>query len=176
MTAHGRVGLVLSLLLLSATGCDELTEVVLVVDSDLAIPGDVDWFDLTIAPGPIAPIATNFFVMPPAPPIQAFPLSVGFVSSGETASFSFVARLFINIATSTPELVVSRTVSEVRFASGQTRMLRLSLPRACACDGTSCPLPGDPLCENLRNPILEPFDPAAAPPNTMMPRPQQVFF
>jgi len=174
MTARAQAGLVFSLLLLAATGCDELTEVVLVVESDLTVPGEVDWFDLTIAPGPIAPIATSLFVIP-GPQIQGFPLSVGFVSSGQTASFSFVARLFISAATSTPDLVVSRTVSDVRFAGGATRMLRLSLPRACACDGTSCPLPGDPLCDNIRNPILEPFDPAVAPPDTMMPRPQQTF-
>jgi len=106
---------------------------------------------------------------------QLPPLSVGFVSMGETTSFSFVVRLFVNVATTPPEIVASRTVSDVRFAGGETVMLRLSLPRVCACHGTSCPLPGNPACDNLQNPRLEPFDPDKAPPSTMMTYPVMVF-
>jgi len=173
MTAKARVGLALSLSLMSATGCrDDLSEVVLVVDSDLIVPTEVEGFDLAIAPGPIAPpLGLTFFV----PPISGFPLSVGFVSQSETTSFSFVVRLFANVAMMPPEIVVSRTVSDVRFVSGETVMLRLTLPRVCACHGTSCPLPGNPACDNLSNPRLEPFDPDKAPPSTMMTYPVMVF-
>jgi hypothetical protein len=173
MTAKARVGLALSLSLMSATGCrDDLSEVVLVVDSDLIVPTEVDGFDVTMAAGPIAPPpGVTFFV----PPITEFPLSVGFVSLGETTTFSFVVRLFVNVATMPPEIVASRTVSDVRFAGGETVMLRLSLPRVCACHGTSCPLPGNPACDNLQNPRLEPFDPDKAPPSTMMTYPVMVF-
>ena len=175
MTARAKAGLVLSLALMSATGCDELTEVVLVVQSDLAVPAEVDLLDLSMEPGPIAPLPTAPFTFP-SPPISAFPLSVGFASRGETTSFSFVARLFIGGLSGQPQIVVSRTVSDVRFARGETRMLVLTLPRDCACEGTSCPLPGNPACDNLRNPTLEPFDPDVAPPSTMMPAPGLMFF
>jgi len=47
-------------------------------------------------------------------------------------------------------------------------MLLLPMNRACACQGTSCPSPGDPECDNIEQPTLEPFDPAVAPPSSML--------
>jgi hypothetical protein len=45
-------------------------------------------------------------------------------------------------------------------------MLVLPMNRACACQGTSCPSPGDPECDNIDQPALQPFDSAVAPPSS----------
>jgi hypothetical protein len=158
--------LLLPLLLLA--GChEELTQVVLVVQSDLSVPSDVDGMDVSAIEGPFAPPVSPFFnqsgqTLPP------FPLSVGFQSGGATRSFSAVVRLMTGTFSSTPTLIVSRTVTDVRFADQQTVMLLFPMNRACACQGTSCPGPGNPECDNMDNPELLPFDPAVAPPSTMM--------
>lgn len=162
-----RARVVLALALAFAAGCNDLTQVVLVVESDLEAPEDVDGFDLIFTPGPIAPVPGQFFG---SNQLQDFPLSVGFESQSVTASFSIVARLFkFSQAATEHLLVVTRTVSDVRFVDGETRMLVLTLPRACACEGTSCPLPGNPACDNLINPTLQAFDPNVAPPSTNLP-------
>ena len=153
--------------LLVLAGChDDLTQVVLVVQSDLSVPSDVDGMDVSAIEGPFAPPVNPFFnqfgqTLPP------FPLSVGFQSGGATRSFSAVVRL-LRGAFSSPTLVVSRTVTDVRFVDQQTMMLVFPMTRACACQGTSCPSPGNPECDNMDNPELLPFDPAVAPPSTMM--------
>ena len=154
--------------LLVLAGChDELTQVVLVVQSDLSVPSDVDGMDVSAIEGPYAPPTNPFFnqfgqTLPP------FPLSVGFQSGGATTNFSAVVRLMRGTISSTPVLVISRTVTDVRFVDQQTMMLLFPMNRACACQGTSCPDPGDPECDNMDNPELLPFDPAVAPPSTMM--------
>jgi hypothetical protein len=173
MTARTRVwaGLVVAVLPIAAA-CNELTEVVLVIESDLMPFTEVNAFDATIAPGPVAPVPVNgLFVSG----VTSFPLSIGFVSHGETKSFSLVARLLVGTPGAPQRLVVSRTVSDVRFVEGEVRMFVLTMPRACACQGTACPLPGDPACDKLTNPTLEPFDPARAPRSTMFSSPSLSF-
>ena len=153
--------------LLVLAGChEELTQVVLVVQSDLSVPNDVDGMDVATIEGPFAPPVNPFFIGF-GQVLPEFPLSVGFQSGGATRSFSAVVRL-IRGAFSTPTLVISRTVTDVRFVDQQTMMLLFPMTRACACQGTSCPSPGNPDCDNMNNPDLLPFDPAVAPPSTMM--------
>jgi len=153
--------------LLVLAGChEELTQVVLVVQSDLTVPGDVDGMDVSTIEGPFAPPVNPFFNQF-GQTLPSFPLSVGFQSGGATRSFSAVVRL-IRGAFSTPTLVISRTVTDVRFVDQQTVMLLFPMNRACACQGTACPSPGNPDCDNMDNPELLPFDPAVAPPSTMM--------
>jgi len=159
--------LLLPLPLLVLAGChDELTQVVLVVQSDLTVPGDVDGMDIGAIEGPFAPPVNPFFngfgqTLPP------FPLSVGFQSGGATKSFSAVVRL-VRGAFSTPTLVMIRAITDVRFVDQQTMMVVFPMNRACVCQGTSCPSPGNPECDDLDNPEVLPFDPAVAPPSTMM--------
>ena len=43
-------------------------------------------------------------------------------------------------------------------------MLVLPMNRACACQGTSCPSPGNPECDDMTNPALQPFDPGGRAP------------
>jgi hypothetical protein len=150
-------------------GCGrDLTEVVVVVQSDLTVPVEVDGADVAAVQGPFAPLVNQFFqgsgvALPP------FPLSFGFLSGGGTDNFSIVVRLFrgTNLGVN-PTLVVSRTVTDIRFVDEKTMMLVLPMRRACACQGTTCPSPGNPECDNIDRPELQPFDPAVAPPSTMM--------
>jgi hypothetical protein len=158
----------LTLLPIFPAGChDDITEVALVVESDLTIPGDVEAMDVASVAGPFAPQASSFFGgsgQLAAP----FPLSVGFVSDGETTAFSITVRLFKAFLSPSPALVVSRTVTDIRFVPGQTMMLILPMNRACACQGTTCPGPGNPDCDNIAHPALQPFDSAVAPPSSTL--------
>lgn len=160
----------LTLLTLPLGGChDDPTVVALVMESDLIIPGDVDSLDVIATSGPFAPSVPSFFVGS-GPLVGLFPLSIGFISYGDTDTFSFVVRLFHGtFQTQQPALVMSRTVTDVRFVDQRTMMLLLQLPRACACTGSTCPTPdSDPRCANIQTPALVPFDPVVAPPSTMM--------
>jgi hypothetical protein len=157
---------VLAFLPLASGGCRrDVTEVALVVESDLAVPADVDAMDVASIAGPFAPQVNPFFGGTGM--LAPFPLSVGFESDGMTTTFSVTVRLFKGLASS-PAVVVSRTVTDIRFVPGQTMMLVLPMNRACACRGTSCPSAGDPECDNVDQPALQPFDAAVAPPSSML--------
>jgi len=145
-------------------GCrDSLTQVVVVLQSDLLVPTETDGIQTTVIDGPLPPspgfgFGSGF--------LTGFPLSFGVTSGGTTSSFSFIVQLMRGANTGVmPSIVVSRTVSDVRFADEQTMMLVVPLLRACACQGTSCPSPGNPMCDALVHPALLPFDPAVAPPS-----------
>jgi len=77
-------------------------------------------------------------------------------------------RLFKGLTTASPFLVVSRTVTDIRFVPDKSMMLVLSMNRECACQGTSCPSSGNPACDSIDQPKLQPFDPAIAPPSSMI--------
>jgi hypothetical protein len=156
-----------TLLPLLLAGCrQDVTEVALVVQSDLAVPADVDAVDVASIAGPFAPPANGFFVT--GQNLTPFPLSVGFESGGMTNLFSVTVRLFKGATSPSPAVVLSRTVTAIRFVPEQTMMLVLPMNRACACQGTSCPGPGDPECDNIDEPALQPFDSAVAPPSSTL--------
>ena len=162
--------LVASLPLLAVlAGCQNpLTEVVIVFQSDVAVPAEADSIQTAVAEGPFSPASGGAFFSGGGL-IGAFPVSIGVTSAGRTSSFSITARLTLGF--NSPQLlsiVVDRTVTDIRFVDEQTMMLVVDLPRVCACQGTSCPSPGNPLCDNIDRPALQPFDPAVAPPSTMM--------
>jgi hypothetical protein len=145
-------------------GCRrDLTQVVLVIESDMSVPTDVDGTDVVAIDGPFAPPNNPFFSGSGSQ--VPFPQSVGFESGGRTTTFSITVRLFKGVSqTPTPTLVVSRTVTDIRFVDGETMMLVLPMNRTCACQGTSCPTL--PECDNIEQPTLVPFDPAVAPPSS----------
>ena len=151
-----------------AAGChDQPTQVVLVVNSDLIPPTEVNTLSVSVAPGPFEPPPELFIS---GGQVVTFPVSLGIVSQGEAPSFSLVVRLLNNDQAGRSLIVVSKTVTDVRFVAEQTQMLLLDLPRTCACQGTSCPLPGNPVCDRTTNPTLVEFDPALAPPTDTAPR------
>lgn len=154
--------------LLSLGGCHrDLTQVVLVIESDLDVPAEAEAMDVTSVEGPFAPPSNPFFTGSGVP-LAPFPLSVGFESGGKTTSFSLTVRLFKGLNTTNPFLVISRTVTDIRFVPDKTMMLVLTMNRECACQGTSCPAVGNPACDNIDKPDLQPFDSAVAPPSSMI--------
>jgi hypothetical protein len=157
------------LVALPVAGCrDDLTQVVMVIDSDLTTPSDVDSVDVTATAGPFAPSVSTFFGNGQS--TTGFPMSVGFLSAGKTSDFSAVVRLFHGaFQGQSPTLVMSRTVTDVRFVDQKTMMLVVEMLRVCACSGSTCPSPGNPACDDIDNPPLRPFDPTVAPPSTNMP-------
>ena len=173
MTApRARTAVAVALLLaLPVAGCrDDLTQVVLVIESDLSAPSEVDGVDVVPMSGPFAPSVPPFFEG--STQVVGFPVSVGFVSGGNTPDFSFVVRFFHGVFQSqSPTLVMSRTVTDVRFVDQKTMMLEVQMLRVCACSGSTCPDPGNPACDNIDQPPLVPFDPTIAPPSTNMPVP-----
>lgn len=160
------------LLLLSVlAGCrDDLTQVVVVIQSDLVVPTETDSIQTLVVDGPLPPDSGGFNGFPGSGPlVSGFPLSFGVKTDGQTASFSFSVQLTKGFNSgSAPLIVVKRTFTDVRFVDEQTLMLVVSLPRACACQGTSCPAPGDPQCDGIDQPMLQPFDPTIAPPSGML--------
>jgi hypothetical protein len=159
--------------LLAATaivaGChDPLTQVVVVFTSDLVVPNDVDSAGVAASSGVDPPGQFSLFTTT----ISPFPLSIG-VEGEQSPVFSLSVLLTrFDLTTGTQLPVVTRNATGVRFVPQQTRMLVISLPAACACHGTTCPLPGtNPDCDTLENPETVPFDPEVAPPSNALSQP-----
>jgi len=149
---------------LASAGCqDDLTEVLIIINSDMpAGPGRrVDQVTFLSQAGGGSP--QMFVPCSFGNNINGFPVSMAFVSGGDTTVFSVTIQL---VSTSNPQQpVISRTLSNIRFVPDQLRMLPLEMNAVCACDGTSCPNPGTfPECDGVNNPPTIPFDPAIAPP------------
>jgi hypothetical protein len=153
-------------------GChDPVTEVVVVMQSDLSIPAETESVAFSVNPGPVSPGIGSF---PQGSSLfgRAFPLSIGFTSGGETPNFSITLQLLRAVNQfGVASIAVSRTVTDIRFVDQKTMMLVLPFLRACACDGTSCPSTDNPDCDSLQNPALRPFDPEVAGPGTLMAAP-----
>jgi len=144
---------------LLAFGChDPVTQIVLVVDSDLVAPGEVNRLELEIdQPGGVTE-RREFDLH-----ANEFP-ATGTLVPGDAAGYGpFSVRASLFLLPNDTDPVVVRTVSGVRFVRGATRMLYIALPRACACAGTSCPNALTPACADLTNPPLVSFDPAHLP-------------
>ena len=133
-----------------------MTEVVIVLESDLAIPAEVDAYDFASIDGPFAPAPSPSFDS--TRPLGAFPQTLSFWPGAQPVDFSVVVRLFKDVYHgTTPMLIASRTVTDIRFVAGQSMMLPLPIARACTCQGTSCPTAGDPQCDNIDRPALQPY-------------------
>jgi hypothetical protein len=148
-----------------------VTEVVVVVQSDLTIPTDTDGVIASFNPGPLPPMIGGFETRNINDPLEdhSFPVSLGFTSAGTTPNFSITVQLLHGVRQGgTASIAVSRTVTDIRFIDQKMMMLVLPLLRACACDGTSCPNTDNPDCESFHSPSLDPLDPAVADPSPMM--------
>jgi len=151
-------------------GChDPLTEVVLVFESDLTIPVDTNAVQIFSRPGPVPPQIGDFETQPSLSPLEGlhFPVAVGVTSGGTTPDFSVTVQFMHAFNEPGTTILVGRTISDIRFVDQHTMMLVVPFWRACACNGTSCPNDGNPDCDSLSTPVLEPFDPAVAPPSSI---------
>lgn len=160
------------LLAAACAGCSDPpppTEVALVLQSDLSIPIDTDGAQVAVIGGPFAPDPISRGANTTAAVVSGeFPVSVRVTDDYSESSFSTTVQLLKGLGGGTvlPEIVVSRTVTDIRFSPQRTMMLVLSLLRHCACQGTTCPAPGDPDCDNIDQPTLQPFDPTIASPSS----------
>ena len=155
-----------AVLLVALAGChDPVTEVVVVIESDLSIPAEADRVDTSFAFGSAPPFNGNPGTTTVVTSLEGrrFPISVGFTSRGSMPNFSTTVQVLHGIDEGgQPNNEVSRTVTDIRFVHQETMMLVLQLLRVCACDGTSCAITDNPDCASLRNPTLQPFDPVVA--------------
>jgi hypothetical protein len=135
-----------------AAGChDPVTEIVVVVDSDLSVPSEID--SVTID-GTGAPITLD---------LQAggssLPATLGLLPTGDNPPpFALVVQ-----ATRQGQVVVSRSAANVRFVQKESRALLVSLLRACACFTPPCAAPSAAACADLDAPELVPLDPHHLP-------------
>ncbi len=149
--------------LLALAGCHSpVTEVVVVIDTDLSTPSEANILQLQItsADANATQVFGGFDHVP------TFPATIGLVPGpGAPEPFSVTATLSLTSSQMKEQQIVAvRKATDVRFVDGQTRTLVLTLLRACACKGTNCPDPGTtPPCGDLVAPTLTPFDPNHIP-------------
>jgi hypothetical protein len=161
------------LLAAASAGCSDSfpSEVVVVVQSDLSVPTDADALQFSLIAGSFAPNPNGAGSLTVAAFLTGdFPVSQAVTADRMTTAFSMTVQLLHGLANGTqaPTIVVSRTVTDIRFGPQQSMMLQLPLLRRCACQGTTCPLPGDPECDNIVQPPLQPLDPAVAPSSSFL--------
>jgi len=157
-----------AVVLVAGCGDPPPTEVAVVLQSDLAIPVDTDGVTMLVVAGPYAPDSSGGPIIDASAVLSGnFPVSAKF-SAGRTTDFSMTVQLLANLSSGTvmPSIVVRRTVTDIRFSPQQTLMLPLPMLRRCACQGTTCPTPGDPDCDNIDHPTLQALDPTVAPPSS----------
>jgi hypothetical protein len=136
-----RFWLVAMLALLSSSCGSTVTEVVLVVDSDLATPAEVDAIEISVT-APDMHIETATATFDDASP--SFPRTLG-VSQSHTDDGEYS----VETVARKNGLVVVRRKSRFRFTEGQRRVLRIDLLAECrsiVCTGdTTCGR--GPFCE-----------------------------
>ena len=149
----------LAIAALSSAACqDDLTEVLVILDSDLRAGLDVD--SVMFVPQIGGGTPQQFDSCTASGAVGSFPLSMAFVSDGDTKIFS----VRIELSRSFQQPTSTRLVTNVRFTPDQLRMLVVPMKAACACVGTSCPAPGsNPDCDRMDNPETIPFDANLAP-------------
>jgi hypothetical protein len=168
------MGRLLSMAVLAGmlAGChDPVTEVVVVMQSDLAIPTDADRIIVSFNSGIFPPMIGGFDTTNREGNLfgRSFPLSLGFTSGGGTSTFSITVQLLHGTnQAGAPNIAVGRTVTDIRFVDQEMMMFMLPLLRVCACEGTSCPNVDNPDCQSFQTPVLEPLDPAMAVPSATM--------
>ena len=104
-------------------GCQEpLTQVVVVLQSDLVVPTETDGIQTAVAEGPFAPMFGGAGFTSFAPVGNGFPLSIGVTSEGATPSFSIRVQLLVGFSQHLlpTAIAVDRTVTDIRFVDQQT--------------------------------------------------------
>lgn len=114
----------------AVSGCHNPTEIVLVVDTDLAVPSEIDSVDITITgSGQPQAVPTIDLTAPGAP---AFPLTLGL--SPANGSSGAVDVAVVGYLQGSP---VAQQEASTMFVGGSQRMLRMLLLGSC--QGVSCP-------------------------------------
>jgi hypothetical protein len=143
------------LLAVAAAGCrPQATEIVLVVESELAVPQEMDTVAIIVT-GAVGPVETDYVFVDGSQPVTVglLPLQDG----TKPFTVEVQGKLFGIV-------VVSARATSLRFVEGKRLMLELVLRRACTCQGTTCPSSSTPGCEDLVDPNLPPLDEKSIPP------------
>jgi alpha-tubulin suppressor-like RCC1 family protein len=112
-------------------GCEgELTEILVVVDSDLAVPGEIDAVRIEVMSGPAAPAQTSTGILG-VPRMPSLPRTLALVHKGGPLGPIEVRAQVLQ----GPTVVVERR-ARVSFVQGEVRVLRLNLDRDC--EGMMC--------------------------------------
>ena len=111
--------LVVVMLGLAAPGCEPLTQIVLVVDTDMNVPYDLDKLAITIEG---TPPGRTFMI-----PANGFPLTLGMVP----ATKDTVTPVTVTIAATVLDAPVLTEKVHTEFVPDQSRMMRIVLSTAC---------------------------------------------
>lgn len=120
--------LVLSVLALGPSGCSQpLTEVFIVVDTDLAVPGELDAINVEV----VGPTADPLRAMGPVRAQADLPATVGVVHSGGA-----LGPVSVLVQGSLGGVVMVRREATFTFVEDEIRILRIHLLRSCV--GVTC--------------------------------------
>jgi len=147
-----RVALLLAPLAAGACGV-EPTEVLVVVDGDLGVPGDIDGCDVTIT-GPDGQSGTVSYAL--GDDVAALPFRIGLLpKKHDDEAFT------VEVAAFAGDAAVVAQAASTAFTPHETRVLLLRLDRACA--GVTCDDPATTCADGACVPIAR--DPRALPPD-----------
>ena len=124
--------------------CQGVTEIVLVIDTNLTVPVDIDHVDISISG---AQMQTTIGVDLGAASSPAFPLTLGLTPAGAGAP------LTVSVVGSVQGTPVVQQDAETAFVDGSKRVLRMLLLGACT--GITCPTSetcGSQGCESTSTP------------------------
>jgi hypothetical protein len=126
-------------------GGDEVTEVRMLVETDIDVQEPI----LMVSPSDRGDTL-------PSHPAAQFPFLVAITPDAQLHPFDLNVQM--RPGDGSQVVIVVRNVRDVAFVATERRMFVMPLHAKCACQGTSCPGPGDPDCDDLRAPALLPLD------------------
>ena len=119
----------------------------MVIETDLGAPEPVT----LVAVAPLGPGGPSRAQANPQ-----FPFVVAILAETHLESFDLSVQLSPDADGQV--ILVFRSARDVAFVAGQKRMFVMPMLAKCRCQGTACPAPGDPDCDDLRAPALAPLD------------------
>jgi hypothetical protein len=142
-----------------AGGGGDTNEVDVVVQSDLGNSAMLSGLIVRWASGTVpVPDGAGF-----SNPHPVFPMTLAFRAPHPPFSLNLGFQLQAEETAPRDTLTIFRSLSDVEIVAGQRLMVPFPLFAKCACVGTACAQPlGDPDCDDVITPVLEPFDPAVA--------------
>ena len=129
---HLRVGIFMPLLLALACNADDPTQIVVLVDTDLAVPGELDRFRLQVEFRGQAHADHTYPLTPGSAGAASLPGTFTVVAGEDLASL-----VTVEVTGQKGSNVVVRRTARTRFSEGEALLLRLTLQRACV--SKSCP-------------------------------------
>lgn len=121
------------------TACARLTEIVLVIDTDMIVPVELDLVDISVI-GPSGPAGAPPPVDLKQPGAPAFPMTLGLIDAGSSSMVSITVTGRHRDANQVPTDVAT-VRAQTHFVEGQKLMLPILL--TASCQGVTCSNQGD---------------------------------